>query len=542
MPPTLGLDLGGPSPAPVDGRLVEVAVDAPAGPGPRTYTYLAPAGLGDLEPGEAVLVPFGRGGRQAIGIVVGEGTAPDGGGIRPIAARVRSDGPLLPALSLAFAAELSARYLAPLAVVIRAMLPPGMLERLELMAEVTPAGEARMGLESPGLPPPELDLLDELAGRARAVRDLSSPEGRAALLRRLRALADGGPGRADVDAAGRGRRPALRAAAVGHGRGPGHGPGAGGGRASPGTTPGTPPEGGARGAGVAGAVPAGGRAGGAGRRAPRLVVPRRPRPPRPPARRGARASTPAPREPPRPDPWRAPGGVLADGGPGRGAPAGAGRAGRRRPHADPARRGHRRRQDRDLRGGHRRVAGCRPAGAPAGPRDRAGDAHRGPAAGGPRGPGRRHALRAGRGGARRRVAPDPRGRGGPRRRDPDGPAGAAGGRRADRRGRGARRGLQERPDAAVPGPRRGAGARPARGCRRGPRLGDAGRGDDGSRPLGAVPAGRAAGPRGRDGAGGHGRGHARGAGRGQPGPDLGRPGRGPGGAATRSGATGRSSS
>jgi primosomal protein N' (replication factor Y) (superfamily II helicase) len=192
VPPTLSLDLGGPSPAPVDGRLVEVAVDAPAGPGPRTYTYLAPADLGDLEPGEPVLVPFGRGGRQAIGIVVGEGTVPDGGGVRPIAARVRSDGPLLPALTLAFAAELSARYLAPLAVVIRAMLPPGMLERLELMAEVTPSGEARMGLDSPGLALPELDLLDELAGRAHAVRDLSSPEGRAALLRRLRALAEDG--------------------------------------------------------------------------------------------------------------------------------------------------------------------------------------------------------------------------------------------------------------------------------------------------------------------------------------------------------------
>jgi primosomal protein N' (replication factor Y) len=50
-----------------------------------------------------------------------------------------------------------------------------------------------MGLEVPGLSPPEVDLLDELAaGRARAVRDLSSPEGRAALLRRLRALADEG--------------------------------------------------------------------------------------------------------------------------------------------------------------------------------------------------------------------------------------------------------------------------------------------------------------------------------------------------------------
>ena len=88
--------------------------------------------------------------------------------------------------------------------------------------------------------------------------------------------------------------------------------------------------------------------------------------------------------------------------------AGPGRAGGRRPDPDPARRGHRRRQDRDLRRGDRGVAGCRPAGAPARARDRAGDAHRGPAAGGPRGQGRRPALGPGRGGARRRVAPDPR--------------------------------------------------------------------------------------------------------------------------------------
>ncbi len=173
--------------------LVEVAVDAPAGPGPRTYTYTVPAAVGPMEPGEAVLVPFGRGGRQAIGVIVGPGATVAGGPeIRPIAARVRSDGPLLPPLSLRFAAVVADRYLAPLATVIRAMLPPGMLERLELVAEVTPAGEARLGQAEPGLGAVELDLLDELAGRPRPVRDLSTPEGRAALLRRLRALADGG--------------------------------------------------------------------------------------------------------------------------------------------------------------------------------------------------------------------------------------------------------------------------------------------------------------------------------------------------------------
>ncbi len=191
-----------------DGRLVEVAVDAPAGPGPRTYTYLVPPALGVLEPGEAVLVPFGRGGRQAIGIVVGRPpglevpigsstlatSTGDAAQLRPVAARVRSDGPLLPPLSLGFAADLAGRYLAPLAMVIRAMLPPGMLERLELVAEVTPDGERALAPDpgDGGLTPVDLDLLDELADRARAVRDLATPEGRASLLRRLRALADSG--------------------------------------------------------------------------------------------------------------------------------------------------------------------------------------------------------------------------------------------------------------------------------------------------------------------------------------------------------------
>jgi primosomal protein N' (replication factor Y) (superfamily II helicase) len=187
-----------PFPSAADGDrdpLVEVAVDAPAGPGPRTYTYLAPAALGQLEPGEAVLVPFGRGDRQAIGVVIGTGAtepAPGGAGLRPVVARVRSDGPLLPPLSLGLAGELAEHYMAPLAMVIRAMLPPGMLERLELVAEVTAAGEARLRREDPGLPGPDLDLLDDIAGRARPVRELATPDGRAGLLRRLRALAADG--------------------------------------------------------------------------------------------------------------------------------------------------------------------------------------------------------------------------------------------------------------------------------------------------------------------------------------------------------------
>jgi primosomal protein N' (replication factor Y) len=181
---------------PGSGRLVEVAVDAPGGPGPRTWTYAVPADLADLELGEAVLVPFGKGGRQALGIVVGEAAArsADAGTLeaRPIAARVRTDGPLLPPLALSFAVGLAARYLAPVAAVVRAMVPPGLLERLELVVEVTPGGEARLSAAEPGLAPADVDLLDEVAGRSRPVRELSTPEGRGALLRRLRALADEG--------------------------------------------------------------------------------------------------------------------------------------------------------------------------------------------------------------------------------------------------------------------------------------------------------------------------------------------------------------
>ncbi len=189
MPPILHLDLEAPTDGPV---LVEVAVDAPAGPGQRTWTYLVPPGTGALEPGEVVLVPFGRGGRQSIGIVVGPGTVTEGTDLRPIAAVVRTDGPVLPTLALSLAGWIAGHYLAPLALVIRSMLPPGMLERTELVAEVTPAGEARLGRHEPGLPPVELDLLDELAGRPRQVRDLGAPEGRTGLLRRLRALQDEG--------------------------------------------------------------------------------------------------------------------------------------------------------------------------------------------------------------------------------------------------------------------------------------------------------------------------------------------------------------
>src|SRR5688500_9471098 len=162
------------------GRLVEVAVDAAGAGGARPFTYSVPQSLADLEDGEAVLVEFGR--RQALGVVLGPAAeAPST--TKPLVDRVRADGPLLPPLTLALARWIAGHYLAPPELVIRAMLPPGLLERLELVAERTPETVAG------DLDVVDADLLDQLGGGARPARDLAAPDGRAGLLRRLRDLA-----------------------------------------------------------------------------------------------------------------------------------------------------------------------------------------------------------------------------------------------------------------------------------------------------------------------------------------------------------------
>jgi primosomal protein N' len=179
-------------------RLVSVAVDAAGAAGQRAFTYAVPASLQDLEPGEAVLVEFGR--RQALGLVLGEGEPVPGVVAKPVLDRVRADGPLLPALSMRLAAWISAHYLAPPSVTLRAMLPPGLLERLELVAERKPAGDEGDGAatEPDGATSrdtatgPDAAILAALDAGPRQVRTLDAPEGRPALLRRLRGLAADG--------------------------------------------------------------------------------------------------------------------------------------------------------------------------------------------------------------------------------------------------------------------------------------------------------------------------------------------------------------
>jgi len=182
------------------GRRVAVAVDAAGAAGGRPFTYHVPTRLEPIEPGEAVLVEFGR--RQAVGIVLGPADDPGPGvEVKPLLDRIRADGPLLPPLGMRLAAWISDHYLAPPAVTLRAMLPPGLLEGLELVAERRRDDRAKTeaGAGADDEPPDMADaaILAALDGGPRAVRLIDAPEGRPALLRRLRALQ--AAGRLDLD-------------------------------------------------------------------------------------------------------------------------------------------------------------------------------------------------------------------------------------------------------------------------------------------------------------------------------------------------------
>ena len=143
---TLGLSAEPIDPAP-SVRLVEVARGCGRSGRLADLHVPRPARLADLVAGEAVLVAFGR--RQALGIIVAETDVRPGAEPKPIVDRVRADGPLLPPLSLALAPGSPRQYLAPPALVLRAMVPPGLLERLELVAELDPGRRRRRGPRTP---------------------------------------------------------------------------------------------------------------------------------------------------------------------------------------------------------------------------------------------------------------------------------------------------------------------------------------------------------------------------------------------------------
>ncbi|MDQ3492405.1 MAG: hypothetical protein M3452_03995, partial [Chloroflexota bacterium] len=172
-----------------DMRRVEVAVDAAGIPGGRSYTYHVPARLDlrGLGPGDAVLVPYGR--RQVVGVILGAGEGDAELATKPVLARIHTDRSLLPPLQARLAAWLARHYLAPPGMVIRTMLPPGLLERVELVARaMDPSMEAASGGGTRPEPwAAELLRLVEAAGPAGLAVDLlPAPPDRAAALRLLR--------------------------------------------------------------------------------------------------------------------------------------------------------------------------------------------------------------------------------------------------------------------------------------------------------------------------------------------------------------------
>lgn len=165
-------------------RFVSVAVDAPGVGGGRLFTYRVPPRLADIRLGEAVIVEYGR--RRAVGLLIDETAAPEMEA-KPLLARVRSDGPLLDDLLRRLARHVAEHYLAPPGLVVRAMLPPGSLERIELFVTALDApegvdgspGDALVGL---------LERVGEAGSAGLPTARLEGPTGRVTLSRQLRQL------------------------------------------------------------------------------------------------------------------------------------------------------------------------------------------------------------------------------------------------------------------------------------------------------------------------------------------------------------------
>ncbi len=164
--------------------LVEVAVDVAGVAGGKTFTYHLPESFAEVGPGEVVLV--GYGGREAVGMVIGRRAGPPDRPTKPVLARVKADGPLLAETQVRLASWIADHYLAPPAMVIRQFLPPGMLERVELIATAREAAADPAEGSADGPVAELLTVLRAAGPTGIAVAALPRQEGRAAVMRRMR--------------------------------------------------------------------------------------------------------------------------------------------------------------------------------------------------------------------------------------------------------------------------------------------------------------------------------------------------------------------
>lgn len=135
---------------------VEVAVDAPVGPG-RTFSYSVPQNL-SLEPGQLVWVPFGR--RILQGVVMELADAPQVEVTRDVLQPVEPS-PVLSSAHLRLSRWLSRYYLCSLFTAVGLMLPPGFEARVRsrVTSQGRPSGDS-------ALRPETQEALKQLDGKA----------------------------------------------------------------------------------------------------------------------------------------------------------------------------------------------------------------------------------------------------------------------------------------------------------------------------------------------------------------------------------------
>ena len=138
---------------------VEVAVDAPVGPG-RTFSYSIPQHM-SLEPGQLVWVPFGR--RILQGVVMNLAEVAQVEVTRDVLQPVEPS-PVLSSPHLQLALWLSRYYLCSLFAAVGLMLPPGFEARVRSrITSISSPDSCSSDFES--LRPQSQEALEQLAGK-----------------------------------------------------------------------------------------------------------------------------------------------------------------------------------------------------------------------------------------------------------------------------------------------------------------------------------------------------------------------------------------